>query len=233
MPHTLSRFDKELDELHQLINTMFKITRKNIKQSLTSIFDADTNMAKQVIARDEVVNTLELKIDELARSMIIQFQPAASDLRVVFSATKIVTDLERMSDLSTQLAKHSLNIENLAPRKSTSIPVMRELLLEQVKNTRKAYIKNNVQLAKKVIEQDKILDDSYENCQRVLLTRMVEDPASISHSIALTNIAKVIERIGDHACNIAEMIIYSSSSYEVRHLSLEELSDVLDDEDDD
>ncbi|MDQ6977874.1 MAG: phosphate signaling complex protein PhoU [Ghiorsea sp.] len=232
MPHTLSRFDDELNELHQLINTMFKITRKNIKQSLTSIFTADSAMAEQVIARDEVVNALELKIDELARTLIIQFQPAASDLRVVFSATKIVTDLERMSDLATQLARNALNMDGFIPRKSTSIPVMRELLLEQVKNTRKAYIKNNVQLAKKVIEQDMLLDDSYENCQRVLLTRMAEDPSIISQSIALTNIAKVIERIGDHASNIAEMIIYSSSSHEVRHLSIEELNDVLDDEED-
>ncbi|MDQ6981049.1 MAG: phosphate signaling complex protein PhoU [Ghiorsea sp.] len=232
MPHTLSRFDDELNELHQLINTMFKITRKNIKQSLTSIFTADSAMAEQVIARDEVVNALELKIDELARTLIIQFQPAASDLRVVFSATKIVTDLERMSDLATQLARNALNMDGFIPRKSTSIPVMRELLLEQVKNTRKAYIKNNVQLAKKVIEQDMLLDDSYENCQRVLLTRMAEDPSIISQSIALTNIAKVIERIGDHASNIAEMIIYSSSSHEVRHLSIEELNDVLEDEED-
>jgi len=232
MPHTLSRFDDELNELHQLINTMFKITRKNIKQSLTSIFDADTAMAKQVIARDEVVNALELKIDELARTLIIQFQPAASDLRVVFSATKIVTDLERMSDLATQLARNALNMDGFIPQKSTSVPVMRELLLTQVKITRKAYITNNVLMAKKVIEQDKFLDDSYENCQRVLLTRMAEDPSTISQSIALTNIAKVIERIGDHACNIAEMIIYSSSSHEVRHLSIEELNDVLEDEED-
>ena len=232
MPHTLSRFDDELDELRQLINTMFKITRKNIKQSLTSIFNADTAMAEQVIARDEVVNALELKIDELARSMIIQFQPAASDLRVVFSATKIVTDLERMSDLATQLARNALNMDGFIPQKSTSVPVMRELLLTQVKSTRKAYITNSVLMAKKVIEQDKFLDDSYENCQRVLLTRMAEDPSTISQSIALTNIAKVIERIGDHACNIAEMIIYSSSSHEVRHLSIEELNDVLEDEED-
>ena len=232
MPHTLSRFDDELNELHQLINTMFKITRKNIKQSLTSIFNADTAMAEQVIARDEVVNALELKIDELARTLIIQFQPAASDLRVVFSATKIVTDLERMSDLAAQLARNALNMDGFIPQKSTSVPVMRELLLTQVKSTRKAYITNSVLMAKKVIEQDKFLDDSYENCQRVLLTRMAEDPSTISQSIALTNIAKVIERIGDHACNIAEMIIFSSSSHEVRHLSIEELNDVLEDEED-
>ena len=232
MSHTLSRFDNELNELQQLINTMFKITRKNIKQSLTSIFNADTAMAEQVIARDEVVNALELKIDELARTLIIQFQPAASDLRVVFSATKIVTDLERMSDLATQLARNTLTMDGFIPQKSTSVPVMRELLLTQVKSTRKAYITNNVLMAKKVIEQDTLLDDSYENCQRVLLTRMAEDPSTISQSIALTNIAKVIERIGDHACNIAEMIIYSSSSHEVRHLSIEELNDVLEDEED-
>ena len=232
MSHTLSRFDNELNELQQLINTMFKITRKNIKQSLTSIFNADTAMAEEVIARDEVVNALELKIDELARTLIIQFQPAASDLRVVFSATKIVTDLERMSDLATQLAHNTLTMDGFIPKKSTSVPVMRELLLTQVKSTRKAYITNSVLMAKKVIEQDKFLDDSYENCQRVLLTRMAEDPSTISQSIALTNIAKVIERIGDHASNIAEMIIYSSSSHEVRHLSIEELNDVLEDEED-
>jgi len=231
MPHTLSRFDDELNELNQLINTMFKITRKNIKQSLASIFDVDIEMAKRVIERDDVVNTLELRIDELARTLIIQFQPAASDLRTVFSATKIVTDLERMSDLATKLAKNALEMDGFIPRKSTSVPIMREIVLTQVKNTRKAFINNDVLLAKKVIEQDKLLDDSYENCQRVLLTRMAEDPASISHSIALTNIAKVIERIGDHSANIAEMIIYASSSHEVRHLSIEELNDVLDDED--
>jgi len=132
--HTLKRFDTELDDLNDLINSMFKIVRKNIKQALQALMEGDAALAKSVIKHDEAANALEVQSDEAARNLIVHHQPAASDLRFVFAATKIVTDLERMSDMAANIADNVLNIEGATPKNLASIPVMQDLVLNQLKN---------------------------------------------------------------------------------------------------
>jgi len=231
--HTLKRFDTELDDLNGLINSMFKIVRKNIKQSLKALIEGDMELAGKVIKRDEAVNALEVQGDEAARNLIVHHQPAASDLRFVFAATKIVTDLERMSDMAANVADNVLNIEGAAPKNIASIPVMQDLVLDQLKNVRRAYLARSATEAQTIIERDHLINEAFANTQRVMLTVMVEKPARITQCMALINIAKILERIGDHITNIAEMVIYTDVGHEVRHIDMEALRRLLEEGDDD
>jgi len=231
--HTLKRFDTELDELNNLIKSMFKIVRKNIKQALQALIEGDEELAKTVIKHDEAANALEVQSDEAARNLIVHHQPAASDLRFVFAATKIVTDLERMSDMATNIAGNVLNIEGATPKNLASIPVMQDLVLDQLKNVRHAYLERSATEAQTIIERDHLINEAFANTQRVMLTVMVEKPAKITQCMALINIAKVMERIGDHITNIAEMVIYTDVGHEVRHIDMEELRRLLAEEGDD
>ena len=231
--HTLKRFDTELDDLNNLIKSMFKIVRKNIKQALQSLVEGDMKLAKKVIKHDEAANALEVQSDEAARNLIVHHQPAASDLRFVFAATKIVTDLERMSDMAANIADNVLNIEGDTPRNLASIPVMQDLVLNQLKCVRHAYLERSATKAQTIIERDHLIDEAFANTQRVMLTVMVEKPTKISQCMALINIAKVMERIGDHITNIAEMVIYTDVGHEVRHIDREELQSLLAEKGDD
>ena len=231
--HTLKQFDIELENLNALIKSMFKISRKNIKHSLKAMLEGDIELAHLVIKHDDAVDALEVQADEVARNIIVQHQPAAEDLRFVFAGTKIVTDLERLSDMAVNIAGNVLVLDGVIPHNLASIPVMKEMVLEQLKSVRHSYLDNNAQQAKVIIEHNRLINEEFINTQRVMLTYMAEDPACISECVALTNIAKILERIGDHITNIAEMVIYSAMGYDVRHIPIEEIKVLLEGEDDD
>lgn len=230
--HTHTRFDTELNELKTTIHCMFKIARKNIKQSLEALMKGDTELASKVIKHDEAVNALEVQADELARNIIIHHQPAASDLRFVFAALKIVTDLERLSDMAVCIADYVIDMQGEVPKNLASIPLMQEIIFEQLKNVRRAYRDGDAQLAKTILERERLINDAYSNTQRIMLTYMAENHNTISQYVALTNVAKILERIGDHIVNIAEMVIYSAIGHEVRHVDLADIKELLEGEDD-
>ena len=233
LKHTLKQFDMDLEHLNTLIKSMFKISRKNIKHSLKAMLEGDIELARLVIKHDDAVDALEVQADEVARTIIVQHQPAADDLRFVFAGTKIVTDLERLSDMAVNIAGNVLVLDGEVPHNLASIPVMREMVLEQLKSVRHSYLDNNAQQARGIIESNRLINEEFINTQRIMLTYMAEDPACISQCVALTNIAKILERIGDHITNIAEMVIYSAVGYDVRHISIEEIKVLLEGEDDD
>lgn len=230
--HTFKRFDIELDELDALIMSMFKVVRKNVKKSLRALFDGDIEMARSVISQDEAANALEVQVDESARQLIVRHQPAASDLRQVFAATKIVTDLERISDLAASIANNVIELGGHAPFHPASLPVMQEIVLQQLKEARRSYKNQDIQLAQQIIERDHLINSEYASSQRLLFTYMAEKPSEISHYMALANIAKLLERIGDHTKNVAEMTIYLVVGHEVRHINQEHLKELLEGEDD-
>ena len=232
-PHTLTKFDSELIALDGLILSMFKLAQHNIKGALNAVYNGDKAMARTVIAQDEAVNALEVQIDELARRLIVTHQPAASDLRRVFAATKIVTDLERISDLATDIAGEVERMDGGGGARFGQIKVMHKLVLAQIKAVRKAYFERDVESAHRVIEQDELVNDAYESCQRVMLTMMLESTQQITSYLAISNVATELERIGDHLTNVAEMTIYMLIGHEVRHISPERILALIEDQDDD
>lgn len=231
--HTLRRFDKEIDDLNARIESMFKLVRKNIKQAMGALFTADPALAASVSEQDEAINALEVEADELARQIIVSHQPVASDLRFVFAAIKIVTDLERMGDLAANIAYNVQRLEGQAPVSDFQLPLLKELVLDQLKAARHAYRDRDPVKAQAVIERDGTIDEAYSALHRVILTHMAENPALISHCMAVMNIAKVIERIGDHVTNVAEMVIYVARGHEVRHVAPERIQQLLEGEEDD
>ncbi len=231
--HILRRFDKDLEDLNTHMERMFKLVRKNIKQAMEALFTGDRELAESTIEQDKAVNALEVEVDELARQLIVFHQPVASDLRFVFAALKIVTDLERMGDLAASIAQNVKQLEGEVPQEHFQLPLMKELVIEQLKAARNAYRERDPVQAQAVIERDRTIDEIYAANQRIMLTYMAENPALISHCMAVANIAKVIERIGDHVTNVAEMVIYVARGHEVRHTDPGRILELLEGEDDD
>jgi len=231
--HTLRRFDKELEDLNTHIEAMFKLVRKNLKQAMQAFFDGDLGLAESVVEQDKAINALEVEADEMARQVIVVHQPVASDLRFVFAALKIVTDLERMGDLAASIAQNVLRLEGRVPPEDFQLPLMKELVLEQLKSARNAYRERDPVKAQYVIERDHTIDEIYAANQRIMLTYMAENPSLISSCMAVVNTAKVLERIGDHVTNVAEMVIYVARGHEVRHTAPGRILELLEGEDDD
>lgn len=201
-----------------------------IKNAVRSMLEHDQVLAKKTIERDKAINALEVQSDELTRSIIARRQPAAVDLRFIVAAIKVVTDLERMGDLAAGIAEGTLKTRKSPPVEYSNLEIISEKVLQQVHRALDAYSRGDINLAMEVIERDKKIDKRYRTMYRELLTYMMEDPRSISSSIILTNVAKNLERIADHATNIAEMVIYIIRGHDIRHVDHEEAARILRDE---
>jgi len=216
--HTVKSFEDELNELKARVLQMGDLVKKATKRSMNSLVKHDAERAHKVIERDSSINALEVEIDELTRHIIALRQPAASDLRFVISTVKLVTDLERMGDLAENIAISMLKTEEHQVIDVTSLQSLSEKVLSQISDALRAFNQGDAELALACIEGDKKVDSKYKAIQREYITYMLEDPRQISGGLIATDIAKYLERIGDHAVNIAEMVIYMVKGHDVRHV---------------
>ncbi|MDQ6983823.1 MAG: phosphate signaling complex protein PhoU [Ghiorsea sp.] len=229
--HTMKRFDEELDALREHILAMGGLVERAVKNSVRSMLEQNEKLAKKTIKRDRAINALEVQCDEMTRDILVRRQPAAGDLRFIMGVIKLVTDLERMGDLSIGIAKGTLySLEN-PPRVFSNLDIMAEKVLRQVNRALDAFSRGDTNLAMTVIEKDDGIDVLYKRMYREMLTYMMEDPHSISSSIILSNVAKNLERISDHATNIAEMVIYIEQGHDIRHVDHEAAARILAGED--
>jgi len=229
--HTMKRFDEELDALREHILAMGGLVERAVKNSVRSMLEQNEKLAKKTIKRDRAINALEVQCDEMTRDILVRRQPAAGDLRFIMGVIKLVTDLERMGDLSIGIAKGTLySLEN-PPRVFSNLDIMAEKVLRQVNRALDAFSRGDTKLAMTVIEKDDGIDVLYKRMYREMLTYMMEDPHSISSSIILSNVAKNLERISDHATNIAEMVIYIEQGHDIRHVDHEAAARILAGED--
>ncbi|RMH51321.1 MAG: phosphate transport system regulatory protein PhoU [Zetaproteobacteria bacterium] len=229
--HTFSAFDDDLRDIHDDILTMMKLARRNSKRAINALLNGQKEKARRVIDADEVVDALELQIDRKARMIIVHHQPVASDLRTVFTTMKITTELERISDLATCIARMALEEE---PDPVTDeLMIMKPLLFNMFRLALQAFKASDAAIAAQLIAYDRHLNESCHAIDRVLHSMMVEDPARTERCIAVANVAKRIERIGDHLKNIGQMIVYQVSGREARHVDPKMLEALLcgDDED--
>jgi len=228
--HTFSAFDDDLRDIHNDILTMIKLARRNSKKAINALLKGDREKARQVIDADEIVDALELQIDQKARMIIVHHQPMAGDLRTVFTTMKITTELERISDLATCIARVASEHEHDST--ADEVMIMKPLLLNMFRLTLQAFKASDVGIAAQLIAYDQHLNDSCRAIDRVLHSMMVEDSARTGACITIANIAKRIERIGDHLKNIGQMIIYQASGQEVRHVDPNALAALLQDDED-
>lgn len=216
--HISAAFDAELHDLRQRILTMGGLVEAMIADAIKALVERDSPLAERVIAQDHQVNGHEVAIDEKCLELLARRQPAARDLRFITLALKIVTDLERIGDQCANLAKRVREINTEPPLKPyIDIPRMAHWAAVMVQESLDAFVRGDDELAIKVCQDDQLVDDLNQQIQRELYTYMLEDPTTISRAMKLTYVSKSIERIADHATNIAEMVIFMVKGKDIRH----------------
>jgi phosphate transport system protein len=208
--HTVRSYDDELNELSQKIAEMGGLAEQNVADSVRALVNRDTETAHRIIASDERIDTLQQQVEEAAIQMIARRQPMAQDLREIMAAIHIANDLERVGDLAKNTAKRVIAIEGNygAQRLVAGVEHIAELSLTQLKTVLDSFASRDLATALSVWERDDEIDAMYTSLFRELLTYMMEDPRNITFCTHLLFCAKNIERIGDHATNIAETIAY-------------------------
>jgi phosphate transport system protein len=217
--HTSREYEAELQKLRDRLLLMGAKVEEIIKGSMQSLLERDSELAKKMIQADRRINQLELGIDQMCLQILARRQPVASDLRFITIAMKLVTDLERIGDLAVNLSERVLELNEEPPLKPyVDLPRMAEEAQEMVHGALDAFVEGNAEKADVVIRQDSIVDAYYMQIFRELLTYMMEDTRNIFRATRLQSIAKYLERIGDHATNIAEMVIFNVRGEDVRHV---------------
>ena len=211
-------FDEELADLKTKLLRMAAQTEDQIDKALTALVTRDSALAREVIERDHEINALDVEIDEESIRLLALHQPAARDLRLVTTAMKIATELERISDLAENVCERTIELNEEPQLKPyIDIPMMGNMARMMVKQSIDAFVKDDSTLARKVLTDDDYVDDLMEQLFRELLSFMIEDTQTISRAIRLSFIAKYLERMADHATNIAELVVYLVEGKIIRH----------------
>jgi phosphate transport system protein len=218
LEHTSRQYERELQQLKEKILLLGGTVELMIASSMKSLLSRDSDLAKSVIASDPKVDAMELDIDHLCVNLLALRQPAASDLRFITTALKIVTDLERIGDLTVNIAERSIELNEEPPLKPyIDIPRMASKVAGMVHQALDAFVNRNPALAREVLGEDDAVDRLNVQLFRELLTYMIEEPRNVARALRITFIAKYLERIADHATNIAQMVIFLCEGQDVRH----------------
>jgi phosphate transport system protein len=217
--HSDSEYEAELHRLHEQILLMGAKVEEMIANSIRALTERNSDLARRMIDYDHQINRLEVDIDELCLRVLAKRQPVASDLRFITIALKLVTDLERIGDLGVNICERVIEL-NLEPtlKPYMDLPRMAETARAMVRDALDAFVASDAQRALQVIDRDRIVDAYYAQTFRELLTYMMEDPRNIYRAIRAQSIAKYLERIGDHATNLAEMVVFMVMGKDIRHL---------------
>lgn len=220
--HSFSKFDSELESLRSKVLEMGGIVEEQIKNAITALVDADSKLARIVINTDLKVNSLEKLIDENCLLVLVKRSPAAGDLRFVSTVQKTISDLERIGDESTKIARAALRIyegDRMGKPSLIDIKSMTKLVSGMLHESLDSFARLDPKVSLEVRKEDEEVDEIYQSCMRTQLTFMLEDPRVISTSLEVIYIAKALERIGDHSRNIAEYVVYIVKGADVRHSS--------------
>lgn len=210
--HTIKAFDEDLDRLRALISQMGGIAEHAIRESLRCLVQRDLDGAAKIVEDDKKLDALEIETEKRVVQLIALRAPMAGDLRDVVAALKISSVVERIGDYAKNIAKRIPLLEDAQNIEPISLmPEMARIATEMVHDVLNAFVQRDAEAAVRVIERDRAVDDFYNSIFRTLLTFMMENPTNISESAHLLFIAKNIERVGDHATNIAEMVYYAAT----------------------
>jgi phosphate transport system protein len=216
--HTSKQFEHQLRELKDKLLLMSHHAEKMIADSIKALVERRPSLADDVIKSDDLMDQLEIEIDDLCYQILALEQPVARDLRFITTALKIVRDIERIGDIAVNIAERAVELLQEPPLKRLiDLPIMAEAAQRILKNSLDAFVNSDAELAERVIQDDKLIDDCYEQMFRELLTYMMEDTKYTSRALKLIFIAKHLERVGDHSANIAEMVIFLVRGQDVRH----------------
>ncbi len=216
--HSDKAFEQDLRDLREMLLTMGARVERQIADGMRSLIDRDVALAESVKASDGELNRLEVDVDEMCRRILALRQPAASDLRFITTALKIVTDLERIGDLAVNIAERAIDLAQAPPLAHyQDLPRLAELAQRQVKKALDAFVAADAGRAEEVLGGDDHVDALFLKIFNELLAFMLEDARYIRRAMSLMFVAKHLERVGDHAMNLAEMVIYMVRGTDVRH----------------
>jgi phosphate transport system protein len=211
-------FDEELGDLKQKILHMGALVEDQVERAKKALIERNEILAKQVIHDDRRVNTLDVEVDEFCLRLLALYQPAARDLRFITTAMKISTELERISDLAENICERAIELNEEPQLKPyIDIPLMADRAITMVREALDAFVRGDSVLARHVLEEDDSVDELTKQLFRELLSFMIENPQTISRAIRLSFVSKYIERIADHATNVAELVVYLVEGKIIRH----------------
>jgi phosphate transport system protein len=214
----LRHFLEELEELQKRLLEMAGLVESAIHDSVLSLTEEDEERAQQVLLNEARINQLEIEIDDLATGLLALQQPMAKDLRFLTAAIKINNDLERMGDLAVNIVERSLSLLRQPPVKPLiDIPRMAQLAESMVRQSLDSFVKRDADLARRVLLSDDAVDDLRDAIYQELVSYMERDPSTISRALDLVFVARNLERIADHATNIAEDVLFLVRGIDVRH----------------
>jgi phosphate transport system protein len=217
--HYMKQFDEELEEIRARLMEMGGKVEQQLQNAIRAIGEADSQLAEEVIKEEQLVDNMEVDIDEACILIIARRQPAASDLRLVMMVTKAVNDLERIGDEAKKIANHALILadEGGSSKGYTEVRHLGQSVMSMLSNALDAFARFDVDAAMRTIEEDKQIDQEYKTALRELATYMMEDPRSISRVINILWVVRSLERIGDHAKNLCEQIVFVVNGKDIRH----------------
>lgn len=224
--HIYKQYDSELEAVRAKVLEMGSLVEQQIVDALEALTASNSKLAKRVINNDHQVNALEVQIDEDCSHIIALRQPAAGDLRMVLMMIKTITDLERIGDEAAKIARLALKsseTDRMWTPRFAEIKTMANLAREMLHMSLDAFARSDATKVLPIAQMDEQVDDQYQMTIRHLITFMLEDPRTISMSLEILFVSKAIERIGDHAKNISEYVVYMVKGKDVRHISMEEM----------
>ena len=224
--HTSKQFDAELEGLRARVLKMGGLVEEQIKHAIEALMAGNMELADTVEENDHKVNAYEVEIDEEVSTIIARRQPAAGDLRMLMTVVKTSTDLERIGDEADKIARMARLIyadDRLQLPRTAEIRHMSHMALQMLRDSLDAFARLDLATSAEVVRQDRSVDEEFRGILRHLITYMMEDPRTISLCIEILFVAKAMERIGDHAKNISEYVVYMVKGKDVRHVSLEEI----------
>ncbi len=223
--HISRQYNAELEEIRSLVLQMGGLVEQQIEQAISALAAGDTSLGEAVIMDDTKVNKLEVTIDEECNQIIARRQPAAGDLRLVVAVIKTITDLERIGDEAERIARMAVRLA-AEPRPKNNYAEIQGLgnqVRQMLHDALDAFARLDVEAAVRIAREDRKIDERYESIMRQMITFMMEDPRTISRVLNVIWAARSLERIGDHAINICEYVIYLVKGRDVRHTSLEQV----------
>lgn len=221
--HIYHKFDEDLENLRSKVLRTGGLVERQLSDALKALDEKDSALADSVIARDQEINNLELEIDEGSALLLARRQPVASDLRLLISIIKAITDLERMGDEAVRIARMALrhSDRNQPQRAPTGVRHLGGHVRRMLHDALDAFARFDLEKAVAVVAEDQNVDREYESITRELITFMMEDPRAIPHALDVLFSARALERIGDRSCNICEYVIYYVRGKDVRHVGLD------------
>ena len=224
--HISKQFNAELEAVRSSVLQMGGLVEEQIKRAIEALTTGNINLIEQVIADDSRVNDMEVSIDEVCSQIIARRQPAAGDLRMILTIVKTITDLERMGDEAAKIARMAKLIYDSKRKYMPRLVEIRHvanIAIDMLRKSLDAFARLDIKTAVQVVRQDELVDEEFRSIIRQLITFMMEDPRMISTSLEILFAAKAIERIGDHAKNMSEYVIYLVKGKDVRHVTVEEV----------